>query len=62
MEKETIEQYELLVTSIKDDTNYFDESDAGDELYYSMFEAYKAEEEQYTLDTSSYSVYGYTSR
>ena len=58
--EETIEQYELLVKSIKDDTNYFDESDADDELYYSMFESYKAEVEQYTLDTSSYSAYGYT--
>lgn len=33
-----IQKYELLVQSIKDDTNYFDEKNAEDELYYSIYE------------------------
>ncbi len=55
-----IEKYELLVQSIKDDTNYFDASAAEDELYYATYEAYKAQVEQKTLDTSAYASYGYT--
>ncbi|MCD8151159.1 MAG: HlyD family secretion protein [Clostridiales bacterium] len=55
-----VSQYELLVQSIKDDTNYFDVSNLDDELYYSTYETYKAQVEQKTLDTSTYSSYGYT--
>ena len=58
--EKTVAQYELFVKSVKEDTNYFDDSKAEDELFYSMFEAYKAEVDQYTLDTSTYSAYGYT--
>ena len=38
-----ISQYELLVKSIKDDTNYFDASNSEDNLYYSTYEAYKSQ-------------------
>lgn len=55
-----ISQYELLVQAIKDDTNYFDESNPSDELYYSIYEAYKSRITQNILDTSAYSDYGYT--
>ena len=55
-----ISKNELLVQSIKDDTNYFDESDPEDSLYYSIYEAYKSKVAQSTLDTSTYQMYGYT--
>ena len=54
------EQSERLVQSIKDDTNYFDASEAEDELYYSTFEAYKAQVTQNTFDASMYQAYGYS--
>jgi multidrug resistance efflux pump len=55
-----IEKYKLLVESIKDDTNYFNENDSADELYYSTFEAYKSQIKQNTVDASTYAAYGYT--
>lgn len=55
-----ISQSELLVKSIKDDTNYFDASNPEDELYYSAFEAYKAQVAQNTFDGSMYQAYGYS--
>lgn len=55
-----IEKYELLVKSIKDDTNYFEQNNADDELYYSEYEAYRSQIEQNTIDTSAYSAYGYS--
>lgn len=55
-----ISQYELLVKSIKDDTNYFDASDSEDNLYYSIYEAYKSQVAQNRLDTNAYKTYGYT--
>ena len=55
-----IKQYQKLVTSIKDDVNYFDSANPEDELYYSTFETYKAKIGQSTLDTSMYESYGYT--
>lgn len=55
-----ISQNELLVKSIKDDTNYFDESKAEDSLYYSSFEAYKSKIAQSAVDTNTYKLYGYT--
>lgn len=54
-----ISQNELLVKSIKDDTNYFDEADPEDSLYYSTFETYKSKVAQSSLDTSTYIQYGY---
>lgn len=55
-----VEQSELLVKSIKDDTNYFDASNPEDELYYSTYEAYKSQVTQNTFDGSMYQAYGYT--
>lgn len=53
-------QYERLVESIKDDVNYFDASNSEDNLYYSSFEAYKAQVVQAELSTDTYKAYGYT--
>lgn len=58
--EEQIAKNELLVKSIKDDVNYFDEENAEDSLYYSSYETYKAKVEQSTVDTSTYKAYGYT--
>lgn len=55
-----ITQFEKLVESIQDDTNYFSASSAEDALYYSTYEAYKAQIVQNTIDTSSYKDYGYS--
>lgn len=55
-----ISQYELLVQSIKDDTNYFDETNPNDSMYYNTYEIYKAQVAQNVLDTSTYQSYGYT--
>ena len=55
-----VSQYERLVQSIKDDTNYFDASKAEDDLYYSTYEAYKSQVAQNELNTDSYKAYGYT--
>lgn len=51
---------ELLVKSIKDNINYFEASNPEDELYYSAYEAYKAQVAQNTFDGSMYRSYGYT--
>ena len=56
----TMQKYSLLADSIRDDVNYFDASDTEDDLYYSTFEAYKAQVAQNQLDTSTYKTYGYT--
>lgn len=58
--KKQLSKNRLLVKSIKDDTNYFDESNPEDSLYYSTFEAYKSKVAQSDIDTSTYEVYGYT--
>lgn len=55
-----VEQYAKLVKSIKDDTNYFDETKEEDSLYYSQYEAYQSQVEQQKVDTSMYSAYGYS--
>lgn len=55
-----IRQYELLVESIKDDVNYFDSTNPDDDLYYNIFEIYKAQIAQNTIDVSTYKAYGYT--
>lgn len=55
-----MEQNELLVKSIKDDVNYFDAANSEDELYYSTYEAYKAQVAQNTFDGSMYQAYGYS--
>ena len=58
--EEQISQYSLLIKSIKDDTNYFDETKADDGLYWSLFETYKSQVEQNKADVSTYQAYGYT--
>lgn len=55
-----ISQNKLLVKSIKDDINYFEESIPEDSLYFSMYEAYKAQVAQNVIDTSTYKAYGYS--
>lgn len=55
-----IAQSELLVKSIKDNTNYFNASNPEDELYYSAYEAYRAQVAQNTFDGSMYQAYGYS--
>lgn len=55
-----ISKYKLLVQSVKENVNKFDESDPDDELYYSTFEAYKAQVMQNTVDVSAYKAYGYS--
>lgn len=58
--KTQISKYKLLVQSIKENVNKFDETDPDDELYYSTFEAYKAQVVQNTVDVSAYKAYGYS--
>src|SRR5690554_5393448 len=55
-----IAQYEKLVKSIKDDTNYFDASSSEDSLYYTTYELYKAQIAQNEFDASTYKAYGYS--
>lgn len=55
-----ISQYQKLVKSIEEDTNYFDSSNSEDSLYYSQYETYKSQVAQQTVDTSTYQAYGYT--
>lgn len=55
-----ISKNELLVQSIKDNINYFDESLSEDSLYHSTYEAYKSKVAQSELDTSTYKMYGYS--
>lgn len=58
--EEKISQYERLVKSIKDDTNYFDASNPDDSLYHSTYEVYKAQVAQSEFDASTYKSYGYS--
>lgn len=55
-----ISQYEKLVKSIQENTNYFDQLNTDDTLYYSQFEAYQSQVEQQKVDSSAYKAYGYT--
>ena len=57
---EQVSQYQLLIKSIKDDTNYFDEAKAEDGLYWSLYETYKSQIDQNKVDASIYQTYGYT--
>ena len=54
------EQYRKLIRSIKDDINYFSAANGEDSLFYSIFEAYKAQIAQNQFDASAYKAYGYT--
>ncbi|RDY30881.1 HlyD family secretion protein [Lachnotalea glycerini] len=55
-----ISQYQKLVKSIKDDTNYFDQSNTEDSLYYSQYETYKSQVAQNKVDASIYKSSGYS--
>lgn len=55
-----IEQYQKLVQSIEDDTNYFDIANEDESLYYNQYEAYKSQIAQNKFDASAYTAYGYT--
>ncbi len=58
--EKVIAQNNRLVSSIKANTNLFDPADAEDVLYYSSYEAYKAQVAQAEFDTNTYKAYGYT--
>ncbi|WP_026515085.1 HlyD family secretion protein [Butyrivibrio sp. LB2008] len=58
--EEKIEKNQLLVKSIKDDTNYFSDSDPGDVLFYSAYESYKSQLKQNVIDASIYDKYDYS--
>lgn len=58
--EEKIAQYQKLVKSIQDDTNYFNPSSEEDNLYYSQYENYKSQINQQSVDASTYQAYGYT--
>lgn len=49
-----------LIRCIKNDVNTFNEADPEESLYYNTFEKYKAKVEQCKVDSSTYSLYGYT--
>ena len=55
-----IEKLQLLVKSIKEDKNYFDEASSEDMFYFSSYENYKAQVAQNRFDASTYKTYGYT--
>jgi membrane fusion protein, peptide pheromone/bacteriocin exporter len=58
--EEQIQKYDVLIKSIKDNTNYFEAGKAEDELYSSTYEKYKAQIEQNRVDVSTYKAYGYS--
>ena len=53
-------QYEKLLKSIQDDTNYFSETDLDDQPYYYQYESYKSQVQQKTFDASPYQAAGYS--
>ena len=55
-----VANYKKLIQSIKDDKNYFEATKADDNLYYNIFETYKAQVKQNQFDASTYKSYGYT--
>lgn len=58
--EDKIEKLHLLVKSIREDNNYFDEANSDDMFYYSSYESYKAQIAQTTFDASTYKLYGYS--
>ena len=58
--EEQISQYDKLIKSVKEDINYFDVGNPEDDLYYSIYENYKAQIAQNEVDTITYKAYGYT--
>jgi len=57
---ERIRQLRKLVDSIKDNENYFDESEENDSLYYFQYENYQSQIAQQKVDIGSFKTYGYT--
>lgn len=53
-------QYDKLIQSIKEDKNLFDAGSEDDNLYYSIYESYKAQVAQSEVDVTTYKTYGYT--
>ena len=53
-------QYEKLLKSIQDDTNYFSETDLDDQPYYYQHESYKSQVQQKAFDASPYQAAGYS--
>ena len=53
-------QYEKLLRSVQDDTNYFRETDPDDQTYYYQYESYKSQVQQKTFDAAPYLAAGYT--
>ena len=58
--RKKIIKLELLVKSIREDINYFEQLNEDDLLYYSTFEAYKSQVKQNSFDVSTYKSYGYS--
>ena len=55
-----LDQYNKLIQSIQDNTNYFSESDPADQTYYYQYESYQSQVAQHTFDSSAYRAAGYT--
>ncbi len=55
-----IKQLEKLRESIKDNTNFFDESNDKDSLFYFQYKNYQSQIAQNKLDTRTYKSYGYS--
>ena len=53
-------QYNKLIQSIQDNTNYFSESDPADQTYYYQYESYQSQVAQHTFDSSAYRAAGYS--
>lgn len=58
--QEKIKNLSLLEKSIKDDKNYFTESNPEERPYYNRFNEYKSSVSQFELDLSRYQSQGYT--
>ncbi|NLD50741.1 MAG: HlyD family efflux transporter periplasmic adaptor subunit [Clostridiaceae bacterium] len=57
---ERISQLRKLVDSIKDNKNYFDESDEKDSLYYFQYQNYQSQIAQQKVDVGMFKAYNYT--
>ena len=55
-----LSQYNKLIQSIQDNTNYFSESDPADQTYYYQYESYQSQVAQHTFDSSAYRAAGYS--
>ncbi|TYQ17859.1 UNVERIFIED_CONTAM: multidrug resistance efflux pump [Acetivibrio alkalicellulosi] len=55
-----ISKLKRLAESIKDNVNYFDESNEEDSLYYYEYKSYESKIAQNEIDTSAYKAYGYS--